>query len=330
MSVTSNSDKVVLGRLERPAAAKGQRVNWYYLATIAAYHLLACLAFLPWFFSWTGVVLLVLTIYVFGTLGINLCYHRLLTHRGFVCTPWVERTFAIFGMCCLQNSPIHWVAIHRRHHQYSDEQADPHTPLVSFLWSHVGWLLVENRDLDRLGLFSKYARDIAQDRFYARFERLQWYLGVVVGSWLLFYFGGMFAGLATGSTLAEATQFGLSLLIWGVFLRTVVVWHITWSVNSVTHVWGSQRYETHDGSRNNFLVGYLSNGEGWHNNHHADQRTAKNSRRWWEFDVTYLTIRLLAALGLAKDVVMPNPRVPELASGRARPVSDRPAADTAA
>ena len=104
-------------------------------------------------------------------------------------------------------------------------------------------------------------------------------------------------------------QFGLSLLVWGVFVRTVAVWHITWSVNSVTHMWGYRNYETDENSRNNWLVGLVSNGEGWHNNHHADQRSAAHGHRWWEFDVTYITIWLLEKFGLATNVLRPSSKL---------------------
>jgi stearoyl-CoA desaturase (delta-9 desaturase) len=297
------------GQLTRPGRVTTTRIAWPYLASILAYHLLACLAFLPFFFSWSAVIVAIAGVYVFGTLGINLCYHRLLTHQGFTCPRWLERCLAVLGICCAQEGPIRWVAVHRRHHQYSDEELDPHSPLVNFLWAHVGWLVVESRGLDRIGLYSRYARDLAQDRFYLRFDRMDWYLGTILLSWLLFFLAGFTAGWIAGGSAHEAAQLGASFLVWGVFVRTVVVWHVTWSVNSVTHLWGSQRYATGDGSRNNALVALISNGEGWHNNHHADQRSAKNSRFWWEVDVTYYTIRLLAALGLAKDVVLPNPRL---------------------
>ena len=101
-------------------------------------------------------------------------------------------------------------------------------------------------------------------------------------------------------------QFGLSLVVWGVFVRTVLMWHLTWSVNSVTHFWGYQTYETGDSSRNNILVGLLANGEGWHNNHHADQRSAAHGHKWWEFDVTWITIRMLEMVGLVTQVVRPR------------------------
>jgi stearoyl-CoA desaturase (delta-9 desaturase) len=122
----------------------------------------------------------------------------------------------------------------------------------------------------------------------------------------VFYTAGFVAGWATVGTVAAGVQFGLSLMVWGVFVRTVLTWHITWSVNSVTHVWGYQNYETGDNSRNNILVGLWSNGEGWHNNHHADQRAAAHGHKWWEFDVTWITIRVLEKLGLVKNIVLPR------------------------
>jgi fatty-acid desaturase len=107
--------------------------------------------------------------------------------------------------------------------------------------------------------------------------------------------------------LLDAVQFGLSLLVWGAVSRTVVVWHLTWSVNSVTHIWGYRNYETPDVSRNNPIVALLSSGEGWHNNHHADSRSARHGHKWWEFDLTWLVIRVLMLLGLAKNVALPSP-----------------------
>jgi stearoyl-CoA desaturase (delta-9 desaturase) len=199
--------------------------------------------------------------------------------------------------------------VHRRHHQHADEQPDPHSPLVNFFWGHVGWILLDNHELNRLGIYERYARDLLRERFYKRLERNAWQLWIILLSWAAFFFGGFIAEFWAGGTLQEATQFGLSLLIWGVFVRTVVVWHQTWAVNSIAHKWGYRNYATDEDSRNNFFVGIISNGEGWHNNHHADPRSAKHGHRWWELDTTYLTIRLLVRLGLAHDVAMPNPRL---------------------
>jgi len=244
-----------------------------------------------------------------GSLGISLCYHRLLTHRGFRCAKWLEHGLAILGFCAVQDTPARWVAVHRRHHQHADEQPDPHSPLVSFLWSHVGWIVMQNEELNRLGIYERYAKDLLQDRFYKRLERHGSQLSIILLQATLFFVTGFFAELAFGATLIAAFQFGSSLVIWGLFVRTVVVWHQTWAVNSVTHLWGYRNYATDEGSRNHPIVGYFSNGEGWHNNHHADPRSAKYGHRWWEVDTTWLFIRLLVLLGLAWDVVMPDPRL---------------------
>lgn len=298
--------RIGTSRLPLPEAVSGRRILWPYAISLLVYHSLALLAFVPWFFSWTGVALAVLGLYVFGTLGINLCYHRLLTHRGFTCPLWLERTFAVLGVCCLQDTPARWVAIHRMHHQHSDERPDPHSPLVTFLWGHVGWLLVENREVNSILTYDRYARDILRDPFYFAFERNMLWVWVNLTQMILFFLAGFGAGWASTGSLAGGLQFGASLWLWGVIVRTVLVWHITWSVNSATHMWGYRNYETDENSRNNWFVALVSNGEGWHNNHHFDQRSASHGHLWWEFDVTYLTILLLKRLGLARDVVMPS------------------------
>lgn len=280
--------------------------DWINIVGIGYYHLAALLAFLPWFFSWTGVALFIAGIYVFGTLGINLCYHRLLTHRGFTCPKWLEHTLVVLAVCAFQDTPARWVAVHRRHHEHADEPPDPHSPIISFLWAHVGWLLVVGDDMERMHIYSRYARDIVRDPFYRRLDKPALYLGIILGSWVLYFGVGCLGALAAGYAAGEALQFGLSLLVWGVFLRTVVVWHITWSVNSITHLWGYRSYETDEESTNNVIVGFLSNGEGWHNNHHADPRSARHGHQWWEFDVTYLSIRLLQLVGLAGNIAEPN------------------------
>jgi stearoyl-CoA desaturase (delta-9 desaturase) len=296
-------------KLRLPETVDRHKILWTYLISIVVVHLLSLLAFVPYFFSWTGVVLAIAGLYVFGTLGINLCYHRLLTHRSFSCPLWLEHALTWIGIFCLQDSPARWVAIHRVHHQNSDEQPDPHSPLVAFLWGHVGWLLVENRDLAGWQGYDRYARDVLKDPFHFSFDRgMKWawanFIPVVA-----FYLVGLAIGWLTGGSYAAGVQFGSSLVVWGVFVRLVLVWHITWSVNSLSHYWGYQNYATGENSRNNWFVALVSNGEGWHNNHHADQRSAAHGHRFWEFDVTWLTIVLLEKLGLAWDVIRPNEKL---------------------
>ncbi len=270
-------------------------------------HLIAALAFFPWFFSWTGVALLVAGIYVFGLLGINLCFHRLLTHRGFACPLWFEHAIAFLGVCNAQDSPPHWVAVHRRHHQFADEEQDPHSPIAGFFWAHMGWLLVKMEDMGRGALIEQYAKDLVRDPFYAWIHRRSNWIKIVLASWLVYFAVGYGVVVLSGGTTHDAVQFGASLVVWGAVLRTVVVWHMTWSVNSVAHVWGYRNYDTPDVSRNNLLVGLVVGGEGWHNNHHADSRSARHGHTWWELDQTWLVIRLLMLLGLAWNVAVPSP-----------------------
>ena len=303
--------------LPRPLHVNAGRIIKGYAATIVFYHGVALAALSPWFFSWSGVLLLIAGLYVFGSLGINLYYHRLLTHRGLSCPLWLERSLAVIGVCCAQDTPSRWVAIHRRHHEHADTQPDPHSPLVSFFWGHVGWTLVENDDLRRLKLYERYARDVIRDPFQKWLERR--YVAILLCHWLIFFATGFGGAYFFVPDAIAALQYAASVLIWGVFLRTVVVWHITWSVNSVSHLWGYRNYNTDEGSRNNAFVALLSNGEGWHNNHHADPRSCRHGHRWWELDVVYLTIRLMAIAGLAKDVRGPRVAVALSSSGRTSP-----------
>ncbi len=296
-------------RLPYPPTLVPGRYVWIYVGAFLFYHLTALTAVIPWLFSWTGLVLFLFGFYIYGTLGINLCYHRLLTHRSFKCPPWLEHAFAILGVCCLQDTPARWVAVHRLHHQHSDEPSDPHSPLAGFFWGHMGWLLHYNKDLDRAQLYEHYSRDLLQDRFYRDLERRLRWVWINLAQWVVYFLAGFVAGLCTGDSLLAGVQFGLSLWVWGVILRTVAVWHITWSVNSVTHLWGYRNYETDEQSKNNVWIGLLSNGEGWHNNHHAQPRCAAHGHKWWEFDVTWLSIWLLQKLGLAWDVVPINKKM---------------------
>jgi stearoyl-CoA desaturase (delta-9 desaturase) len=290
-------------------------IAWLNVIGILGIHLLALGALLPELFSWSGLVLALGGLYVFGVLGINVGYHRLLTHRSFQCPLWLEHTLALLGVCCLQDTPAWWVAAHRKHHQHSDEEPDPHSPLVGFLWSHLGWLLVLAMSTSRQALYDRYARDIVRDPFYVILERNLLYAWIYALHAVLFFLGGLAAGWLTGDSLGRAALFGLTVLVWGVFVRTVLVWHITWSVNSVTHLWGYRCFETGENSRNNWLIGILAAGEGWHNNHHACQRSARHGVRWWELDISYLTIRLLERVGVAWDVIVPGRLLGDAADG---------------
>jgi fatty-acid desaturase len=291
--------------LSRPGSVTN-RIVWRYAVPLATLHLLALAALVPWLFSWTGVVLLVIGIYFYGALGINIAYHRMLTHRSFKCPLWLERCLVFVALCCLEDSPGSWVATHRLHHNDSDEEPDPHSPLVSFLWGHMGWLLVENRAVRCYSAYERYARDVLRDPFYMRLQRSMLPLWIYAAHAAVYYFIGLAVGWAMTGNWLGGVQFGLSLLVWGVILRTVCVWHISWTVNSLSHLFGYRTYGTADHSRNNWLVALLTTGEGWHNNHHHDPASASNSHRWWELDGMWWIIRSLEMLGLATDVVRPR------------------------
>jgi fatty-acid desaturase len=146
---------------------------------------------------------------------------------------------------------------------------------------------------------------LSRDRFHAAMHRRYGWLAVWMAHAMLIFAGGWTFGYLSAGAWQEGLRVGLSWLAWGVFLRGVVVWHVTWSINSITHLWGYRTYKTTDDSRNNWLMGYLGFGEGWHNNHHADQRSARAGHRWWELDISYLTIRLFSFVGLARNIVTP-------------------------
>ena len=292
-------------KLPLPESIVPGQIRWEYTIPIAMMHLLALLAIVPWLFSWTGLVVMLIGVHVFGQ-AINLCYHRLLTHRSAQVPRWLEHCFVIIALCCMEDTPAKWVSIHRYHHNHSDEANDPHSPLVAFIWAHIGWLVVRNDKMHNISTYHKFAPDILKDPFYLKMEKSFSWVWIYVAHAALFFIIGFGIGwIASGSWLA-GLQFGLSLLVWGVFVRTVLVWHITWSVNSLTHLFGYSNYDTHDHSRNNWLVALLTVGEGWHNNHHYDPASASNQHRWWEFDVTYYQIKLLEKLGLAKNVILPK------------------------
>jgi stearoyl-CoA desaturase (Delta-9 desaturase) len=246
---------------------------------------------------------LFLGFYVVTGLGITVGFHRLLTHQSFKAPTAVRVAFAAAGSLAIQGSVIDWVATHRRHHAYSDRPGDPHSPHVDAaggttgilrgLWyAHVGWLFSPEGTVQRA-----WAPDLLRDRPIARVSRL--FPWLVLASFLL---PALLGGLLTG-TLAGA----MSGFLWGGLVRVFVLHHVTWSINSICHVFGTRPFESHDEARNNPVMALLGFGEGWHNAHHAFPASARHGLRWWEFDASWVVIRSLSALGLARDVKTPTP-----------------------
>ncbi len=294
-------------RLPKPKMVdKDSRILWEYVIPVLVFHLLIPLALLPAFFSWWGVLFLPIGNYIFTSMGIGAGYHRLLTHRGFKCPKWFEYTLAMLGVCSFQDSPARWVLVHRLHHQHSDHQPDPHTPKVSAWWSHMGWLFVDNRELSTATAYDRYARDLIRDPMYMWLQKgLNWVWVYFAHAVVITLAGFGLGWLFTGSAVS-GYWIAVQVFLWGVVMRTIFTWHVTWGINSFAHMWGYRNYETREDSRNNWLFALLTNGEGWHNNHHADPRSARHGHRWWEVDLTFATLVLLEKTGLISDLVRPN------------------------
>jgi len=251
-------------------------------------------------FDWLHFGLLLGMYFVTG-LGITVGFHRLLTHRAFETTRPVKFILSVLGSMAVEGPILRWVATHRRHHQHSDQEEDPHSPhqhgrgirgfFRGLYHAHLGWMF--RPDTPNL---LRYAGDHAQDSLVSKVSAL-FPLWVAVGLLIPTILGGVISHSWTGALLG---------LIWGGLVRIFFVHHITWSINSVCHIWGSRPFPCADHSRNNFLFGILAWGEGWHNNHHAFPTSARHGLWWWQIDMSYIAIRTLALFGLAWNVRMPT------------------------
>jgi stearoyl-CoA desaturase (Delta-9 desaturase) len=266
------------------------------------------LAFACWQ-TWQGLLrasdLIVFAILYTSTgLGVTVGFHRLLTHRSFKTSRPLRALFAVLGSAAIEGPVISWVADHRKHHAFSDEPGDPHSPHVDhgvgwtgalrgLLHAHVGWIFIHTQRGARL----RYAPDLVRDSVISFVDR-------TFVLWALAGLGVAFGlGVAIGGTVAA----GLTALLWGGAVRILFVHHVTYSINSLCHVFGRREFETNDESRNLAWLAPLSFGEAWHNNHHAFPTSAVHGVSRWQFDPSALVIRGLEAVGLAWDVVRPSP-----------------------
>lgn len=255
-------------------------LNWVNITFFAVLHIGALLALIPGTFNWKAVGVGVFLYWVTGGLGITLGFHRLVTHRSFQTPKWLEYFLSLCGTLACQGGPFEWIGMHRIHHLHSDQDLDPHDSNKGFWWSHLGWMVHHAPAQDEI---TRYIKDIADDPVYQFYQKNMIGIQVALGVLLLLLGGWPF-------------------VIWGIFVRVVVVYHCTWLVNSATHKFGYRSHESGDNSTNCWWVALLVFGEGWHNNHHAFQYSARHGLQWWEFDLTWLTIRLLQTLGLATNV----------------------------
>ena len=261
-------------------------------------------------FSWVYLVILAV-MYLATVLGVTVGYHRLFTHRSFKTPAPVAAILAVLGSMAVQGPVLNWVAHHRKHHQHSDQSEDPHSPhtkgrgifnAIKGAWhAHVGWLL--GRAPKHA---SKYVADLQKDRLIVWMSRL-------FPVWVL---AGLLIPAILGGLLTMSWSGVLLGFIWGGLVRVFLVHHVTWSVNSICHIWGSRPFNSHDHSRNNAILGILAMGEGWHNNHHAFPTSARHGLAWWQVDLSYLIILCMSKIGLAREIRIPSPE--RVAAKRAR------------
>ena len=297
-----------LRHLHRPRGAAPASVrpveaerSWGVILFMAVLHILALVALLPRFWSLPALASLVVLYWLTACLGVTIGYHRLLSHRAFRVPRWLERLFATCGALSCQQGPIDWVGLHRHHHKFSDTDADHHNSHRGFWWSHMGWMF---RAIPAVAAVPRLSGDLAADPYYRWLNR--WFLVLQLPLAALLFWIGTASGAG-----------GWALVLWGIPLRLVLVYHATWLVNSATHRWGYIRHASGDGSRNNPWVAALTFGEGWHNTHHAYPHSARHGWGLREPDLTWMHIRLLQRLGLATQVRLPQPLLDQSGSHHA-------------
>ena len=248
-----------------------------------AAHLLVGLVFVTGV-SWQ-LALLCLFSYYLRMFGVTAGYHRYFSHRAFKTNRVFQFVLAFLAQMSAQKGALWWAANHRHHHRYSDQAEDIHSPARrGFWWSHVGWILARRYD----------KTNYAAIKDFARFPELvwlneHWLVPPLMGAVALYFLGG------------------LPFVVWGGIVPTVLLWHGTFTINSLSHIFGSRRYLTTDTSRNNFLLALITCGEGWHNNHHYHQNTANQGWFWWEVDLSFYALKALSWVGVVSDLRLPRP-----------------------
>ncbi len=272
------------------AEKQARRIHWWPPPAFVVFHLAAVSAFFV-SFSWY-LPLVALASYYVRMIWVTIGYHRYFSHRSFKTTRAFQFVIAFCAMTSAQKGVLWWAAHHRHHHKYSDGPLDPHSAKQSgFWWSHVGWILSPRYD----------ATEFARVQDFARFPELRWLNRHYLVPPIVFMVGLFLIG-------------GFPVLVWAGLLGTILLWHGTFAINSLAHMFGTRRYPTSDLSRNNWWLALLTCGEGWHNNHHHYQSTANQGWFWWEVDLSFYVLRLLEALGLVSDLRRPPPRVRDAGS----------------
>ncbi len=283
----------------RPQADKDENtVDWLRVIPFIAMHLCCLLVFVVGYSQIA--VLVAVASYLLRMFAITAFYHRYFSHRAFKTNRFWQFVFAYIGACSTQRGPLWWAAHHRRHHRYSDKDLDSHSPRHSFFWGHMGWFL----SIKHFKTHDNWIRD------FSRYPELRWldrYDVVAPVSYAFMMFG---LGYTLERFYPELHTTGWQMLIWGYFISTIVLIHCTLLVNSLGHLFGTQRYHTDDESRNNAFLSLIALGEGWHNNHHHYPVSARQGFYWWEFDLSYYLLVLLSWLGIVSDLkALPPERI---------------------
>jgi stearoyl-CoA desaturase (delta-9 desaturase) len=266
-------------------------VDWARILPFVGMHV-ACLAVF-----WVGVspfaVGVAATMYLVRMFAITGFYHRYFSHRTFKTSRVAQFLFAVVGASAVQRGPIWWAAHHRHHHAHSDRADDVHSPKQrGFVWSHMGWFLSRRH----------FAPDLGRVRDLLRYPELRWLDRFDILVPFLLALGLLLAGQWLEANRPGLGVTGGQLLVWGFFVSTVACYHGTYTINSLSHVFGKQRYRTGDASRNNFWLALITLGEGWHNNHHHYPSAARQGFYWWEIDITYYVLKVLSWLGIIWDL----------------------------
>jgi len=269
-----------------PAESELRKIAWLRSLPFFVVHVLAVVGIFWMGWSWKG-FLLAIALYYVRMFGVTGAYHRYFSHRSYKTSRAFQFVLAVLAMTSVQKGVLWWASHHRHHHRFSDQENDVHSVLHDgFWWSHVGWIVSRKHDqteLSRVKDLARYPELLFLDRFHV--------LVPIAYAVTLYLLGGTWA------------------LYWGFAVSTTLLWHGTFTINSLTHVFGKQRYVTTDNSRNHLLLALITMGEGWHNNHHYYQRAASQGFFWWEIDPTFYVLRALSWVGLVWDLHTPPPHV---------------------
>ncbi|WP_374865848.1 acyl-CoA desaturase [Pelatocladus sp. BLCC-F211] len=252
-------------------------------------------------FSWVALITC-LTLWLIRMFGITAGYHRYFSHRTYKTTRLFQFILAVLGNSSAQLGPLWWAAHHRHHHHYTDTEQDIHSPIIhGFWWSHVGWVMCP-----------KYSKtDEKEVRDFAKYPELQWLnrFPMIVPTVLAIAVTAI--GIVFQLSIPQLKTTGLQMLVWGFCLSTVVLYHTTFTINSLAHIFGYRRFNTTDTSRNNWFLALITLGEGWHNNHHYYPASERQGFYWWEIDVTHYILKLLSWLGIVWDLRTPPRKIYE-------------------